>query len=139
MISYFHAPLKQLLLKSIMISILLNLIVFILLELSAPSTPEQFLKHSSLGFYHAILCFFMSIYLIIYFTYHVCVCQSLRHVQLFVNPWNVANEGSSVYGILQARILEWVAIYHAIYFTSIYLPYHALIFTLKAFDLFNKH
>ena len=52
--------------------------------------------------------------------------QALSHVQLFVNPWNVASEGSSVDGILQARILEWVAIYHAIYFTFIYLPYHAL-------------
>ena len=41
MISQFYAPLKQLLLKSIMISIFPNLIVFILLEFSAPSTLEH--------------------------------------------------------------------------------------------------
>ena len=29
---------------------------------------------------------------------------------LFVTPWNVACQSSSVYGISQARILEWVAI-----------------------------
>ena len=30
-------------------------------------------------------------------------------VQLRVTPWTVALPGSSVHGILQARILEWVA------------------------------
>ena len=47
----------------------------------------------------------------------VCVCNLLSHVQLFVNPWTVcsplahsAHQNSSVHGILQARILEWVAI-----------------------------
>ena len=36
-----------------------------------------------------------------------CVCaQSFSHVQLFAVPWAVV---SSVYGILTARILEWVA------------------------------
>ena len=30
-------------------------------------------------------------------------------VQLFVIPWTVGLPGSSVRGILQARILEWVA------------------------------
>ena len=34
----------------------------------------------------------------------------LRHVQLFVTPWTLATPGTSVYGILQAIILEWVAI-----------------------------
>ena len=32
------------------------------------------------------------------------------HVQLFATPWTVAPPGSSVRGIFQARILEWVAI-----------------------------
>ena len=32
------------------------------------------------------------------------------HVQLFVTPWMIAYQGSSVHGILQARILEWVAV-----------------------------
>ena len=35
---------------------------------------------------------------------------SLSHVRLFVTPWTVAHTpGSSVHGILQARLLEWVA------------------------------
>ena len=37
----------------------------------------------------------------------VCVC-ALSHVRLFANPWTPS--GSSVHGIFQARILEWVAI-----------------------------
>ena len=36
--------------------------------------------------------------------------QSLSHVQLFATPWTAALPGSSVHGIFQARILEWVAI-----------------------------
>jgi len=47
----------------------------------------------------------------------VCVCKLLSHVQLFANPWTLcsppahsAHQNSSVHGILQARILEWVAI-----------------------------
>ena len=36
--------------------------------------------------------------------------KSLSHVQLFASPWTVAPPGSSVHGILQARIVEWVAI-----------------------------
>jgi len=36
----------------------------------------------------------------------------LRCVQLFATLWTVCNApGSSVHGILQARILEWVAIF----------------------------
>ena len=34
----------------------------------------------------------------------------LSRVQLFATPWTVALPGSSVRGIFQARILEWVAI-----------------------------
>ena len=36
--------------------------------------------------------------------------QLLTHVRLFASPWSVAHGLSSVYGILQARTLEWVAI-----------------------------
>ena len=36
--------------------------------------------------------------------------QSLSCVRLFGTPWTVAGRGSSVDGILQARILGWVAI-----------------------------
>ena len=31
-------------------------------------------------------------------------------VSLFVTPWTIAPPGSSVHGILQARIMEWAAI-----------------------------
>ena len=37
--------------------------------------------------------------------------KSLSRVRLFATPWTVGSPpGSSVHGILQARILEWVAI-----------------------------
>ena len=40
----------------------------------------------------------------------VCVCdQSLSRVHLFVTPWTVACQAPLSTGILQARILEWVA------------------------------
>ena len=38
-----------------------------------------------------------------------CNCQSLSHTQL-CNPMDYSLLSSSVHGILQARILEWVAI-----------------------------
>ena len=42
----------------------------------------------------------------------MCYVQSLCHVQLFLIPWAVCSPlGSSVHGIFQARILEWVAIF----------------------------
>ena len=40
---------------------------------------------------------------------HVCVCVSLSVVS-FCDPMGCSLPGSSVLGILQARILEWVAI-----------------------------
>ena len=36
--------------------------------------------------------------------------QTLSHVQFFCDPVDCSLSGSSVHGILQARILEWVAI-----------------------------
>ena len=36
--------------------------------------------------------------------------KSLSCVWLFATPWTVAYHGSSVHGIFQARVLEWVAI-----------------------------
>ena len=36
--------------------------------------------------------------------------QSLNHIQRFFDPIECSPPGSSVYGILHARILEWVAI-----------------------------
>ena len=40
----------------------------------------------------------------------IVVAQLLSHVQLSCNPVDCCLPGSSVHGILQARILEWVAI-----------------------------
>ena len=37
--------------------------------------------------------------------------KSLSCVRLFVNPWTVARQVPLSMGILQARILEWVAIF----------------------------
>ena len=34
---------------------------------------------------------------------------SLSHVRLFATPWTVAHQAPLSVGILQARILEWVA------------------------------
>ena len=46
--------------------------------------------------------------------YSLCACnchaQSLSCVQLFCDPMDCSLPGSSVYGIPQAKILEWVAI-----------------------------
>ena len=40
----------------------------------------------------------------------VCVVNRFSHVQLFATLWTIHSPlGSSVHGILQARILEWVA------------------------------
>ena len=47
----------------------------------------------------------------IYGSISLFIVKSLSRVQPFVTPWTVYSPpGSSVHGILQARILEWVAI-----------------------------
>ena len=38
------------------------------------------------------------------------LCSPLSHVQLFATPWTVALQAPLSMGILQARILKWVAI-----------------------------
>ena len=43
------------------------------------------------------------------------VVQSLRRVRLFCNPMDCSPPGSSVHGISQARILEWVVMVRDIY------------------------
>ena len=40
----------------------------------------------------------------------LCCAQWLSRVLLFATPWTVAHQASLSMGILQARILEWVAI-----------------------------
>ena len=36
-------------------------------------------------------------------------CAGLSRVRLFVTPWTIAHQAPLSMGILQARILEWVA------------------------------
>ena len=43
------------------------------------------------------------------FVFTKCVCV-LTHVRLFTTPMDYSPPGSSVHGIIQARILEWVVI-----------------------------
>ena len=40
----------------------------------------------------------------------LCVLSHFSHVQLFVTLWTIAHQATLSMGILQARILEWVAI-----------------------------
>ena len=55
------------------------------------------------------LCYFGKFHLQIFSTFVIAVVQSLSYVHLFHNPMDCSPPGSFVYGILQARILEWVA------------------------------
>ena len=41
----------------------------------------------------------------------MCVCASLQSCLTFWDPMDFSTPGFSVHGILQARILEWVAIF----------------------------
>ena len=49
------------------------------------------------------------------YTQSVCVLSLFSRVRLFATPWTITSS-SSVHGILQARILEWV-IHHVKYCT----------------------
>ena len=46
----------------------------------------------------------------VYKSHNVVVVQLLSHVRLFRDPVSCILQGSSVHGIFQARILEWVVI-----------------------------
>ena len=41
---------------------------------------------------------------------HACMLSCFSHVQLFGTPWTVASQPPLSMGILQGKILEWVAI-----------------------------
>ena len=59
--------------------------------------------------------------------------KSPSRIQLFVTPWTVALPGSSIHGIFQARILEWVAISfsHPLFFVTCFAEmYSTLKYTL---------
>ena len=45
-----------------------------------------------------------------FYNYFVCVSDSRSVVSDFGDPMDCSPPGSSVHGILQAKILEWVAI-----------------------------
>ena len=65
--------------------------------------------------FEGLACFNCKMYYV-WLHYRFCCwwseVKSLSHVQLFVTPWTVCSlPGSSVHGIFQARILEWVAIF----------------------------
>ena len=66
---------------------------------------NSFLSAPNSSLYPGIVLFllFFTVFLIV-------VVQSLSCVQLFCDPMDCSLPGSSVHGILQVRILEWVAI-----------------------------
>ena len=45
----------------------------------------------------------------LYIFYHVLCAYSLSGVRLFVTSWTITSQAPLSMGILQARILEWVA------------------------------
>ena len=49
----------------------------------------------------------------VYMYMHVCMLNHFSHVQLSVILWTVARQDPLSHGILQARILEWVAMLSA--------------------------
>ena len=59
-------------------------------------------------FLFSSVCFFVGIDLLILKGQHWCVLSHFGHIQL-CNPVDCSPLDSSVHGILQARILEWVA------------------------------
>ena len=50
------------------------------------------------------------LYQIAYFSVCVCVCVSCSVMSNFCRPMDCGPPGSSVNGVLQARILEWIDI-----------------------------
>ena len=49
---------------------------------------------------------------------HACMLSRFSRVQLFSNPMDCSLPGSSTHGILQVRILEWVALLQGIFLTQ---------------------
>ena len=56
--------------------------------------------------------FILSVYSILHWvsSFHVCVCKVSQSCPTLCDPVDCSFPGSSVHGILRARILEWVAI-----------------------------
>ena len=55
------------------------------------------------------VCVCVCVYIYIYIYIYVCMLSLFSCVQLFCDAMDCSPPGSSVHGILQARILEWVA------------------------------
>ena len=115
-----------------MISFAVVIITIFIFELKIPKSyivPNSFL-HSSCSFLSCLNCFknmasnhleimlppknwFPSHFFPVQFHYQLmaraCVLSCFSHVQLFVTPRDYSLSGSTVHGILQARIMEWVA------------------------------
>ena len=72
------------------------------LALSLPLAPSG-KPYSELN---SVLSAFVYFFL---YSLHVCMLSSFSHVQL-CNPMDYSPSGSSIHGIFQARVLEWVAI-----------------------------
>ena len=77
---------------------------------------EQKIKNSSIkfiqvfGLKHTILCIILFMKVLKFWMW-VCVCVLVIQSCLILwDPMDCSSPGSSVHGILQARILEWVAI-----------------------------
>ena len=84
--------------------------------LASSSSPESYQNCSGVGitehlhsWLHLASCFIISACLVASGTEYVKVLVSPPCLTLF-NPMDYSPPGSSVHGILQARILEWVAI-----------------------------
>ena len=60
----------------------------------------------------------------------VCVCSVIDLCLTLCNPMNCSQPGSSVQGIFQGRILEWVAISYAIVCVYTY-TYNAILLSRK--------
>ena len=91
-----------------MYSIIFTLVRYIRVRLGFPVllTPVFILHDLNFGITGLILCQTCSL-----LSNPLCVCaQSLSRVQLFCDPMDCTLPGSSVHGIIQARILEWVEI-----------------------------
>jgi len=52
----------------------------------------------------------MFIMILVFKHMHVVVVESLNHVRPLATPWTAAHQAPLSMGILQAGILEWVAI-----------------------------
>ena len=58
--------------------------------------------------------------------YHACICT--QSCQTLFEPMDSSPPGSSVHGILQARILEWVAISYSTFIAYLYINIYIYIY-----------